>query len=675
MQTTTILYIIIALLISVFVAYFQYFYKRKSKPRIHILLFVLKTFSLFLLLLLFINPTIKSKQLENIKPSLSFLIDNSKSIPFFKEDVNIINFKNSLSNNSKLQDKFNIDFFSFSDNLNVLDSLTFNKNATNIANGILKLNELNKNKNNAIVLLTDGNQTIGRDYEFIKSKSKLYPVVFGDTTKYKDVSVTQINVNKYSYIKNKFPVEVILNYEGDQPITTKFSIFSGGRSVYSEKVQFSKNENSKIVLANLTSTKEGLSYYTASIQKIKDEKNIRNNIKNFSVEVIDEQSKILILTSILHPDIGALKKAIESNKQRAVDVFEISKFKKEISDYQLVILYQPNNNFNSVVDDIMKQNFNYFLISGGITDWNFINKKQLGFTKNSINQTENYSAIYNDTFLTFLQKDFGFNQFSPLKDKFGEVNFTKDHQDLLFQNINGLQTEQPLLSVLEQNEQKAAVLFGEDIWKWRAASFLNSNNFEEFDQFVGNLVQYIASKKKRSRLEINAENMYPANSPIKINAFYTDKNYNFDDRASLEIAITNKETKTIKKLPFSLVNNNYQALVNNLPSGNYSYKVTVLGQNIKKYGSFKITDYIIEEQFTSANDAKLEVLAEKTGGKLFYKDQSDKLINTLLVDKNYFIAQKSTITEQSLVNFKSLLFIVLALLAIEWFLRKYYGKI
>ena len=90
---------------------------------------------------------------------------------------------------------------------------------------------------------------------------------------------------------------------------------------------------------------------------------------------------------------------------------------------------------------IKQNNSNYLLVSGSSTDWNFINRKQLGLYKNSINKTENYRATYNDGFLTFLQEDIGFNSFPPLKDKFGEVNISKEYQklkeDALFQQQVG----------------------------------------------------------------------------------------------------------------------------------------------------------------------------------------------------------------------------------------------
>lgn len=639
------------------------------------LLIFLKTTSLFLLILLVINPVIKTTEIQNRKPVLALLVDVSKSITFFKEGKNIQNFLEEIKKDQSIQEKFDLQEFAFGSKLNPLDSLFFTDNETNISEAIVTLNELYHNKIAPIILLTDGNQTVGNDYEFVASQQEIYPVVFGDTIAYKDIKISQLNVNAYSYIKNKFPVEVLLNYEGKGRVSSQFSITKNGKTVFTKTLQFSATNNSKTITTNLTSNKEGLQYYTASIRKIKGEKNIKNNFKNFSVEVIDEQTKVLILTSVMHPDIGALKKAIETNKQRSVSISTVDDFKKEINDFQLVILYQPNNSFKTILDDIKRNNKNYFLISGVNTAWDFINKQQLGITKKTINQTENYTPVFNTSFLTFLQKDIGFNQFPPLKDKFGEALISKKFQTLLFQNINGLATQQPLLALFESDNYKSGVLFGEGLWKWRAASFLNSNSFQDFDEFTGNLVQYLASNKKRGRLAVTAARLYPANSIINISAFYTDKNYKFDSRASLEIHIINTKTKKVTKIPFSLMNNSYQSEIENLSPGEYQYKVSVIGQNIHKFGKFKIKEYQIEELFTNANSKKLLKLSEKTRGKLYFKDEIDSLKNALIENKAFYTLQKSVVKERHLIDWKLILFMIVGLLTTEWFVRKYYGKI
>ncbi|MGY0408307.1 MAG: VWA domain-containing protein, partial [Polaribacter sp.] len=203
----------------------------------------------------------------------------------------------------------------------------------------------------------------------------------------------------------------------------------------------------------------------------------------------------------------------------------------------------------------------------------------------------------------------------------------------------------------------------------------DSNSFQYFDEFIGNLVQFLSSKKKRNRLEVNASTLYPANSTIVISAFYTNENYLFDARAALEIMVTNKETKEVTKLPFSLMGNSYKIEIENLMPGDYRYSVQVLGQKIKKEGQFKITNYEIETQFTRANDAKLQKLSNKTGGKLYYKNQTKELFKELLENTSYFTTQKQISKEQNLIDWKWILFIIIGLFTVEWFIRKYYGKI
>lgn len=672
MQTTTLIFIFLAILFSVIVAFFQYFFKVKKKPKINILLFILKALSVFLLLLLLINPKINNTKHENIKPALSVLVDNSLSTKYFKEEGKVKDIITAIKADKALHKKFDVSFFSFGKDIKKLDSLTFDEPQTDIAKAIQSVNELYRNKLATTVLISDGNSTIGNDYEFVNSKQAVNTLVVGDTTRYIDVRISQLNVNKYSYLKNKFPVEILLYYDGKEPVNSIFTITKDGKTVFSKKVSFSADNNTQTISAELTSNKEGLQYYTAGISRLQNEKNVKNNYKSFSVEVIDEQTKVLILASVLHPDLGALKKAIESNKQRKVTIHLVNKFKGNIINYQLVVFFQPNSYFKNL---FQQRKSNFIVVSGAKTDWNFINQQQLGFSKKAINQSENYQAVYNSSFLTFLQKDIGFGEFPPLKDKFGDITVSAEHQNILFQKVVGIETNQPLISTFEKGEQKYATIFGEGIWKWRATSYLKEQSFDEFDSFISNLVQYVASNKKRKRLEVNTKRLYPANSNITISALYLDKTYKFDNRASLQITITNQATKEQKIVPFSLINNSYQVDIEGLPSGNYNYKVSVGGQNINNYGKFKIEDYQVEEQFTNANVDKLQKLTTKTGGKLFSKNNQKELLDNLIANKNYYTTQKQIIKQENLINWKWVLFLVVGLLTLEWFVRKYYGKI
>ncbi len=671
MSITTLLYILLTLLLSVGISFFQYFFKIKKAPKNHIILFFLRAVSIFLLFLLFINPQIILEETTNIKPKLSVLIDNSKSTSFFKEEQFITDFITKIKSNKQLSDKFELDVYGFGTQIQQLDSFSFTDSKTDISKAISSINNLHKKNLGGMVLLTDGNQTLGEDYEFLNSKQAVFPLVVGDTIQYKDIKISQLNVNKYSYLNNKFPVEAFINYEGRTQINSEFSIYKNGKKVFSKNIKLSPENKSATVTANLTSDKEGVHYYSASLTKLEGEKNIRNNTKNFIVEVIDEQAKVLIVSSIVHPDLGALKKSIETNKQRKVDLAQINAFKGNINEYQFVVFYQPNQYFKSLLTE---RTSNFIIITGAKTDWRFINSLDLGFSKIFIQQSENYRPIYNSNFLTYLQKDIGFDGFPPLKDKFGKVT-TTEHQSLLYQNLKGISTTDPLLSTFEKGESKYAVIFGEGIWKWRASSYVKENSFESFDEFIGNLTQYLSSSKKRKRLDVKLESLYLANENIGISALYLDKNYKFDARASLELRLKNTDTGIQKVYPFSLVNTSYQLNLEGLDSGNYEYRVIVEGQSISKSGTFKVADFEVEQQFSSANYKKLEKLANRTEGKLFFKNQENTLFENLIKDERFFTVQKSNTKKQDLIHWKWILFTVVGLLALEWFLRKYFGKI
>ena len=675
MQTTTIIYILGALLFSLAVSWLLYFYKSKELRKVDYLLFGLRATSVFLLLLLLINPTIERQELTNEKPILSVLVDNSLSVKHFKSEKKVTDFVSELKSNAAINNKFDVQFFKFGENINVLDSLSFVENQTNIYKAINSVEALQKNSVAPVILISDGNQTTGNLYPFITTKKNVFPFVFGDTITKSDVKITQVNVNKYNYLKNRFPVEVRVLYDGNKAVKTQFTIQHKGKTIFRKNLSFSPTKTVATISTTIASSEEGVQYYKASVNTIENEENLENNSKSFSVEVLNEQTKILLLTSVLHPDIGAFKKAIETNKQRAVTIKNIKDFKGDLADYQLVLLYQPTVQFEAVFKSIEKAKANYFVITGEKTNWDFLNEMQPNYTKNPTNQTEEFGAIFNNGFLTFSQKEISFESFPPINDVFGSINMKSKFDALLFQNIAGFKTQTPLLATFENDSQKSAVLFGEGIWKWRATSFLNSGSFQDFDEFLSNLVQYVASTKKRERLTLKYDALHPANAPISINAFYVDKNYKFDARAKLNVKLTNTTTNVSQNVPFSLLNNSFEAVLEDLPSGDYRFAVSVENQPIKKSGRFKITTYQIEEQFTNANQKDLNLLANNTNGNVYFSSESKQIIADVLADKRYFTTQKSNTITQQLIDWKFILGLSILFFTIEWFIRKYYGKI
>ncbi|MDB9954950.1 VWA domain-containing protein [Flavobacteriaceae bacterium] len=528
-----------------------------------------------------------------------------------------------------------------------------------------------------IVLISDGNQTIGDDYEFASKQFEqvVFPLILGDSIYHTDLKIQQINVNKYTYLNNKFPVEIIASYSGNTTVQSELRIESGGRIIHKERVQFSAAQNSIILTPKITSKKVGVQRYKVSFTPIENEKNKINNQKSFAIETIDEYTNIALVTSLSHPDLGALKTAIETNKQRLVKICSPSEYLETNDTYGMAILYQPNQSFKAVFDLIEKRKLNTFIIGGTQTQWAYLNSIQSNFYQGITGLTENYQGLINPNFNNFSVDDFTFNTYPPLTAEFGSIAINVPHETLLFKSINGTTTQEPLWFTYENNSQRTAVLLAENLWKWRMHSYREDQNFETFDSFMAKLIQYLNIKNQNTRLLVNYESIYDGSQPLEISAQFFNKNYEPDPNAMLIIKLKNKDSGQQLEYPMIAVQNSYNVNINALEPGNYSFEVTADNGTHRSYGEIEILDFNIEQQFINADVQKLEQLAIHTEGAVFFDTQIDELMTKLISDNRFSSIQKFTKKTVPLIGIKFWLLLLLSSLAIEWFIRKYNGLI
>ncbi|MBT8317229.1 MAG: VWA domain-containing protein [Lutibacter sp.] len=675
METATLIFIILAVFAAFFIAVFQYTYQNKEESKLKYLLSSLRFISLFLIFILIINPSLNKNKIEIIKPNLVVVVDNSTSIKYSSQDSTVQNLVNLFKKNKELNNKYLVSYYALGSSLSTLDSLSFSEHQTNLSLPFKEFDKLFDPSVAPLVFISDGNQTIGNNVEFVNYKSPVFPFIVGDTMVLEDIKISQLNINKFAQIKNKFPVEIFINYTGKKQVSKRLTIYHRNKIIFNQVYDFSSSENVTIASPMLLSDTEGIQYYTASIEELNNEKNTINNTKNFSINVVEEKLKILILSSIIHPDLGMLKKSIESNQQRSVTISNVTDFNGDFKNYQLVILYQPTENFKTIFTEIDKSKLNYFIVSGVQTDWNFLNSLKLNFSKRITTQTESYFPIYNPNYASYLNNDIGFSDFAPLEDGFGEVSFSSPINILLYKRIGTIETEKPLLVTIENSNQRAAILLGENSWRWRMNSFNSTKTFENFDNFISNLIQYLTSIQKNKRLKANVNHIYFANEIIQISASYLDDNFNFNTRAKLFLTISNTADNFIKKVPFSVHNNRFFVELSEIPPGEYSYIIDVENQNLNLKGNFKILSFEVEQQFSNSNDIALKSISSKTNGAIYYANQEQDLLSKLINDQRFKSIQQSKIIKTPLIHWKWLLGIIILSLSLEWFLRKYFGKI
>ena len=673
MTRTTILLLILSVFIAGLLSFYQYVFKVKKKSNLIYFLAFLRGMSWVTLFWLLINPVVSRKINEIQKTPLPVVFDNSKSISELKATSSAEDIYQKIKSNTTLADKYDVQFYSFDATFEALKQLDFKGKLSDIDGVAINLKQLYRNKVHPVVLITDGNQTLGNDYVFsFKENATVYPIVLGDTTTVIDLKINQINVNKYAFYKNKFPVEVLLLYNGDQNISSSFTMEKGNQLVYKQQLQFSKSKTSQTISFLLDANSIGTATYKATLTSNIKEKNTYNNSKKFAVDIIDQRSEIALVSTINHPDISALKRSIEVNQQRKVTIVNPNKI-KSLQNYNLLLLYQPNPAFQSIFEQNKIAQLNTFIITGTSTDFNFLNQQQNDLQFKVSDQNENYLAYFESDFNLFGQENIGFDKLPPLEHKFGTIVPKTNTTTMLFAGINGVQLQNPLLTFAENGNKRAAYLVGENIWKWRLDTHLTSKSFDAFDLLTDKIIQFLATPSRKNNLVVTYDSFYNLGENIVISASYFNKNYEFDTKAQLTIVVKNSITKASKTYDLLKTNSQYQVNLDGLLPGNYTFTISEKQSNAKFSGAFEVADFDLEKQFVNPDKTRLTQLANRTKGAIFYPNQLENLLKQLEEDERYLSVQKQTIIKSPLIEWKAILVFLISLLALEWFVRKYFG--
>ena len=149
----------------------------------------------------------------------------------------------------------------------------------------------------------------------------------------------------------------------------------------------------------------------------------------------------------------------------------------------------------------------------------------------------------------------------------------------------------------------------------------------------------------------------------------------FDNRAQLEITVKNTETNEVTVFPMLLRSNFYEVDISALSEGTYNFTVSVVGEGIARSGDFTILEFNVEQQFLNPNITKLRRVAAQTGGRAFFLDNAQNLVEDLLNEEAFKAIEKSQQKIVPLIDWKYLLALIVFLLSAEWFIRKYNGLI
>ena len=670
--------IIASMVLSVALAYGQYLFKQKQKNKISYLLFSVRSLVWFAVFLLLLNVRCNQNKVDEIKPTLPVYVDQSASIDYVGAKEEALKVLAQLKNNKALNHQFDVQYFVFDREVTPLEEgqvPNFDGQHSRHDRIATHQRKVFAGKKFPSLIITDGNQTQGEEFSYAFSPSNpVYSVVLGDTTPILDSRIRLVNANKFAFLKNKFPIEVSVSYNGEDAFKTELLLKNKDKVVAREEVSFSPTTPAMTKTFMVTAEGLGLQTYEVVLTPKSTEKNTTNNRKIVAVEVIDQRTEVALVSAITHPDLGAIKQALSQNKQRRMTEGAPSKF-QDINSFDVLIFYQPDRSFESLFREALKANKNFWVISGAHTDLNWLAQITADFSIKTAQQTEEYLAVFMPGFQAFQWEGGSISNLPPLILPFSNIVPKKNFQTLFESRIRNVETGQPLWSYLEEGSIRRSYTFGQDVWKWRIHHFKNSQSFELFDQLIDKTVQFLATQPKRSPLVVQHDSFFEEGETVHIQAQFYDKNYELDVTRLLEINLISEEASYKRKFDFLRQSNGYSLSLEGLPAGVYQYTVRETESNTQRKGAFEIIAFDREKQLSGAHIEALHNLAQQTKAKVFAPSQVDDFINTLLSSERYPIVEKITVVNRELIHWIWLLISIVGLLALEWFIRKYHGML
>lgn len=643
--------------------------------------FLVVSFLAFLLL----APLVKKQSHESEKPVVIFAQDFSASIlqskdsSFYKTEY--LQQLNTVAN--EMSPDYSVDYIGFGDRIKADTNHSFDGQMTDMGAVMKYVKETYENRNlGALVIASDGIVNHGRDpiYQSRDMNFPMHTVAMGDTTQKLDVKVAAIRNNDIAYKGNRFPMEVDLKAQNTKNLTASLSIYRDDEELERQQVKITSGNWQKTLHFTFEAKEEGVREFQIQIRPLEGETNTANNSRKVYVEVLENRQRILILGRNPHPDLAAIDQAISNNPNYETEVAVLSNFQGKAHAFNLVIMHNlpdGGSRANKILSQLGSNEIPIWFVVGRETNINRLN--QYGSDLNvrvRKKAFEEVNGMLNERFTLFqLPRDEKglLPSLPPLEGPFGDYKAVDESRILAYRKIGNVVTSAPLWAFAKDSKKKYAATFGEGIWRWRVYNFLENENHEFVDQLIRKSVKYLVVKADKSRFRLESQARFAEYEKISFDAELYNESYELVNEPEVKLEIIDSKGKEYPYV-MSREGESYSLNIDKLPPGSYRYRANVKlgGEQFEKKGGFVVEDINLESMNTVANHHLLYRLADEHNGQMINPRQLNE-IPKILDNSDLKPVVYSVKKYVEWIQIRWFLIVIIALLSLEWLVRKLNG--
>ena len=626
-------------------------------------------FIVFIIVFLLFSPILVQTQKESKNPVFPVLIDNSKSIHLadstFKIDID--NFVNDIS--GKLN-RAELKILPFSNQIEIGKKFTFDQQGTNIPKVLEELNEIFPNENiGGALLISDGINTEGVQ-SYINDKYPIYTIGVGDSIQEADAKVKKLYCNNVVFVGNSFVTESQCQFENLKGVQQEVVLKFDGKEVQRRRYTPRSNHEFLKIKIKVNAKKDGIFPLEVNVQNKENEKFLSNNALKRFVTVKSKKLKLLLVSDEPHPDVRAIKSAFWGLDH--VELFETT-FSRDISlELFNAVIFVGNSSMENKshwLDKVLFKKKGFVWFTG--TQYVF-NNQFFKFIR--LDESNDQILMKSDPSFSLFKIDEeikeAFENTLPISVPFGKWKFTGDVQNLMLQKINGVETDYPQIVFSNNNEIKYSVYLGAGYWR------NGIKNPDAFKKLLRKTVNYVSTKSDNSQFRINVRSEFIDIEEVIISAQFYNEIGDLDNSGDVTIELIKKDSLILRS-KLQRTSDKYRQNIGRLSPGVYSLKATYKKGNkeIIKKSSFFVNELTVEAEDLCMNQNFLAEISNNSGGEYFDWKNRDLTIKSLSSSKIFKTISYFELISDLLIKFKWIFFILIALVSIEWILRKWQGII
>ena len=683
---------IFAIMLGVGYALFLYYRNDNVafEKRSRIVMASLRGVAMALLAFLLLAPMLKMIRKQTDKPVIIFSIDNSESIAAGKDaGYYTSDYPKQLQKViNELAKQYDVDAYLVGDENQLADNKNvtpdFSDKSTNLSALFDDISLLYANRNvGAVVMLSDGIYNIGSNpyYAAQKVGFPVYTVGLGSDEQATDLLIADIIHNKEVLKGNRAPVEVKVQAGKLAGKTAKLTVSDEKGEIFSKTLQISGNQYFETVSFLVDAQQTGLKKLKVDLEELDGEVTYKNNHAQFFIRVIESKDKVAIVYDAPHPDVAAIRSALELSDNYDVVVKSMDEFKDDPSGFGLIVLHQlPSQKHpaSALLSQIRKSGVSSLYFIGTQTDLNAFNGLNTGLQiTQSKNMTNNATAAFNSNFMLFSFSEEAqqlLPTLPPLQSPFGSYKASVSANTFMTQRISGVETKYPLILFNDVNGAKTGVISGTGLWSWKVYDYVNTQNHDAFNEIVNKTALFLVAKNDRSPFRVRHNAVFAENAPVEFSAELHNESGELLNTPDVKLTIKGSGDTTYDA-QFSKQNNAYYLNMGELPVGTYTWTAkTQLGnKNYEKSGSFSVQEIFVETANLVADFNLLKSVAQTSGGKFFARNELENVVKEIKANDNIKPVASYQKKYSMLLNSPWYLAAIVLLLGIEWFLRKWHG--